>query len=127
MYRVRVEAQFCAAHKIIGHQDKCSKLHGHNWNVEVIVSNDKLNKSGMIIDFDELKEWTKKVIEPLDHQNLNELKPFSNSSPTAEAIAQYLYLELQKLLSQVKLEEVKVWETPTCWASYSRQDFYGGE
>jgi 6-pyruvoyltetrahydropterin/6-carboxytetrahydropterin synthase len=120
MYFARIEAEFCAAHKIIAQQGKCSRLHGHNWTVEVIVSNDKLDKLGMVMDFYKLEELTQKVIEPLDHQNLNELKPFLNSSPTAEVIAEYIYLELEKLLDNVNLEEVKVWETPTVWASYSK-------
>lgn len=119
MYQARVEAEFCAAHKIIGQQGKCARLHGHNWKIEVVVGNNKLNKLGMVIDFDELEELTKKVIEPLDHQNLNELKPFLNSNPTAEVIAEYLYLELEKLIDKLNLQEVRVWETPTTWASYS--------
>ncbi|MEW6097110.1 MAG: 6-carboxytetrahydropterin synthase QueD [bacterium] len=120
MYLARVENEFCAAHKIIGQEGKCARPHGHNWKVEVIVSNDKLDRLGMVIDFDELEELTKKVIEPLDHQDLNELKLFLNSNPTAEVIAEYIYIELEKLLDKCKLKEIKVWETPTTWASYSK-------
>jgi 6-pyruvoyltetrahydropterin/6-carboxytetrahydropterin synthase len=120
VYQARIEAEFCAAHKIIAQQSKCSRLHGHNWKIEVIVSNDKLDKLGMVIDFYKLEEVTKKVIATLDHQNLNELKPFLNSNPTAEIIAEYIYLQLEKLLDNVNLKEVKVWETPNVWASYSK-------
>lgn len=120
MYQIRVEVEFSAAHKIIGQQDKCARPHGHNWKVEVMVNHDKLNELRMVIDFEELEGLTKKVIEPLDHRDLNELKPFLNSNPTAEAIAEYIYLGLEKLLDKVRLEEVKVWETPTTWASYKR-------
>lgn len=125
MYQVRIETEFCAAHRIIGQGDKCSRLHGHNWKIEVVAGHDKLDESGMVIDFHQLEDLTKKVVEPLDHQNLNELIPFLNSNPTAEKIAEYIYNEasllgLEKLLPGVKLEQVKVWETPTTWASYSK-------
>lgn len=120
MYQVRIEAEFCAAHRIKDKQNKCARPHGHNWKVEVIVSNNKLDELGMVIDFNELEELTKKVIAPLDHQDLNELKPFLNLNPTAEIIAEYLYIELEKLLNNVKIEEVRVWETSTVWASYSK-------
>jgi len=120
MYQVRIETNFCAAHKIIGDQGKCARPHGHNWKVEVIVSNEELDKLGMVIDFDKLEKLSKNVIEPLDHRDLNELKLFLNSNPTAEVIAKYIYLELEKLIDNGKLEEVRVWETPTTWASYSK-------
>jgi len=120
VYQVRVEAEFCAAHKISGQEDKCARLHGHNWKVEVIVSQERLDNLGMIIDFEELEILTKKVIAPLDHRDLNELELFLNSNPTAEVIAEYIYLELEKLLNKIKLEEVRVWETPTVWALYRK-------
>ncbi|MDI6736248.1 MAG: 6-carboxytetrahydropterin synthase QueD [bacterium] len=125
MYQVRIETEFCAAHRIMKQGSKCSRLHGHNWKIEVVASHDKLDESGMVIDFHKLEDLTKKVVEPLDHQNLNELAPFSNSNPTAEKIAEYIYyqaslLGLEKLLPAIKLEKVTVWETPTTWASYSK-------
>ncbi len=120
MYQVRIETEFCAAHRIIKQGSKCSRLHGHNWKIEVVASHNKLDESGMVIDFHELEDLTKKVVEPLDHQNLNELTPFLNSNPTAEKIAEYVYLGLEKMLAGIKLEEVKVWETPTTWASYKK-------
>jgi len=125
VYQVRIETQFCSAHKIIGQGDKCARLHGHNWKIEVVVSQERLNKLGMVMDFEELEILSKKVIESLDHQNLNELAPFLNSNPTAEVIAEYIYLELEKLLDKVKLEEVRVWETPAVWASYRKSSKKG--
>lgn len=124
MFDLSITADFEAAHYIPHYPGKCSRLHGHNWRIEVGVCGDTLNKLGMLIDFHDLRAEVKKVSEKLDHYYLNEIEPFSAISPTAENIAKYIYDELNSLpqiTDYCKVRFVKVWESPNSAVSYSQE------
>lgn len=116
MYRLRIESHFDAAHKLVGYQGKCSKLHGHRWKVEVFVIGEKLDKVGILVDFKTLKKCLCQITEKLDHCYLNDFKDIGN--PTSENISRYIYRNLQDLPKSVRLEKVRVWETPGSWCEY---------
>jgi len=88
-------------------------MHGHNWKVEVEVCGNKLDNIGMIIDFKEIRNTTKSVVDQLDHRFLNDLDPFKEINPTAENIAQYIYTELSDVMNdkQIEVKSIKLWET----------------
>lgn len=121
MFELTISVEFEAAHFIRKYPGKCSRLHGHNWQVEVTVIGKKLNHLGMLIDFRELKEEVNKVILDLDHYYLNEIEPFCEINPTAENIAKYIYERLSAnpvLSSDIKIHLVKVWESPKSAVAY---------
>ena len=121
MYEVMVEEEFCAAHAMRNYSGKCEYLHGHNWKIEVYARGEKLDGAGMLVDFKLLKEATRKVMEYLDHKNLNEITPFdSDTNPSSEEIAAFI---LNKVAAEVDNERaqvfrVRVWETPSNAATY---------
>ncbi|MFC1807559.1 6-carboxytetrahydropterin synthase QueD [Candidatus Omnitrophota bacterium] len=119
-YNVRVESYFSAAHNLRGYQGKCENVHGHNWKVEVKISSDILDKTGMVIDFTDVKAMLAKITSKLDHKQLNKLSYFKKKNPTSENIAEFIYGEFKKNLKQKrhKLESVSVWETPTSCATF---------
>lgn len=123
MYRIKILSNFSASHFLRGYQGKCENLHGHNWKVEVSVSSQDLNSCGMVMDFGELKEFTVKILEELDHKHLNELSYFAKINPSSENIACHIFNKLQAELKgkNCKLEEVSVWETDTSRASYKEK------
>src|SRR4029079_13876216 len=85
MYEVMIEEEFSAAHALRGYKGKCENLHGHNYKVQVYVRGAQLDHIGMLVDFTQLKAVTRDLIRSLDHQHLNELKPFDNEiNPSAE-------------------------------------------
>jgi 6-pyruvoyltetrahydropterin/6-carboxytetrahydropterin synthase len=88
-------------------------MHGHNWKVEVEVCGNKLDNIGMVIDFKEIRNTTKGVVDQLDHRFLNDLDPFKKINPTAENIAQYIYTELSDVMNdkQIEVKSIKLWET----------------
>ena len=88
-------------------------MHGHNWKVEVEVCGNKLDNIGMVIDFKEIRNTTKSVVDQLDHRFLNDLDPFKKINPTAENIAQYIYKELSEIMNekQIEVKSIKLWET----------------
>jgi len=116
MYKLRIESHFDAAHKLVGYEGKCSQVHGHRWKVEVFVSGDKLDGIGILVDFDVLKQKIEKTVERLDHSFLNDSKEIGN--PTSENISKYIFENLKGLPNSVKLEKVRVWESPESWCEY---------
>ena len=96
-------------------------MHGHNWKVEVYVRGEQLDQVGMLVDFRELKAATRRVMKYLDHQNLNELKPFDvEMNPSSEHLAGFILHKVAEQVSdpRVRVYKVRVWETPSTCASY---------
>ena len=125
MYELNVELSFSAAHCLVGHPGPCANLHGHNYRVVVVVGGERLNEQGMLIDFGDLKEMCARVVDPLDHTMLNELDDFAGKNPTAEALAQHIYQQVEECLSEseedrVRLVEVTVYESERSYATYRR-------
>jgi len=112
--------EFNAAHRLRDYRGKCEDLHGHNWTVEATLAAEKLNNTGMVVDFTEVKKELAGLLEKLDHKFLNDLEPFKEVNPTSENIARWLYQGLQRKFSgdKIKLVRVTIWETATSQASY---------
>jgi 6-pyruvoyltetrahydropterin/6-carboxytetrahydropterin synthase len=123
MFVLKIVTDFASAHSLRNYPGDCARLHGHNWQVEVSVCSEVLDDNGIAIDFREIKKQTKLVIKRLDHQYLNEIKPFDVLNPTAENIAKYFFEEVGLLINSenVKVKEVLLWETPRSAVTYSEQ------
>jgi len=129
MYELTVRTRFAAAHFLLNYEGPCAQLHGHTWQVEVVFKGHELDRKGMLVDFKELKSGVKEVIEELDHQNLNTLEPFkqnSESNPTAENLARYIFNRLKtkfnNSLQGAKIAAVRVGESPEASAAYREDD-----
>lgn len=120
MYELTVKDEFAASHSLRGYEGKCKNLHGHTWHVDVIVRGKKVNKVGMLIDFKEIKNDLKKVMETLDHAHLNDLAHFKKVNPTSENIAKYIFDHLAQKLRGIKVRKVTVWESEKSGASYEK-------
>jgi 6-pyruvoyltetrahydropterin/6-carboxytetrahydropterin synthase len=124
MYEVTVEDTFAAGHYLRNYKGKCENPHGHNYKVRVTLRGAELDKAGLLLDFKDLKEVMKHVIDRLDHQMLNDIEPFKVLNPSAENIAKYFYDaakgRLQVVTSgRVDVKDVTIWETDTTTARYS--------
>ncbi len=120
-YRMKIVTDFAAAHLLRGYPGICSRLHGHNWKVEVDVLATQLDDIGMGMDFRDIKTATKDIIGTMDHRNLNDLPPFDDINPTAENIAAHLYQKLSNELNdeRVKVDAVTLWETDRACVTYT--------
>jgi len=119
MFELTVEDSFAAAHNLRGYQGDCEHLHGHNWRVEVRVTAAELDELGMVMDFRELKEHLAETLTALDHNYLNEVKPFDTVNPTTENICRYIAGQLcEKLPRRISIRRVSCWESDRCSASY---------
>jgi 6-pyruvoyltetrahydropterin/6-carboxytetrahydropterin synthase len=122
MFELTTIVDFEAAHRLADYPGKCSRLHGHNWRVEVTVAGRELDGLGMLIDFRVLNQAVTRVIDTLDHYYLNEIEPFRTVNPTAENIAAYVYRELAgRLPAGVAVKATKVWESPHSAAVYREE------
>lgn len=121
MFALKIVTDFASAHSLRDYPGDCSRLHGHNWQVEVVVESEVLDEVGIAIDFREIKKQTKLVIKRLDHQYLNDIKPFDELNPTAENIAKYFFDEVGELINNkhVRVQQVTIWETPRACVTYS--------
>lgn len=115
---------FDAAHYLPGHDGKCQNLHGHTYKLEVTVGRDSLieggSSDGMVMDFGTLKPIVNKlIVDPLDHQCLNELLPYR---PTAENMVNHFFDVLEPVLEGfgVQLVRLRLWETPDSYAEVSQ-------
>ena len=125
MYQLSVKSHFDAAHYIKDYPGKCSRMHGHRWEVEVVLEGRTLNSLNILADFGEVKKLLNNVLdEHFDHYLLNET--LEELHVTAEFLAKWLYEELRdymgKNLYGVRLVRVAVWESPDCCVKY-----YGGD
>ncbi|MDD5065586.1 MAG: 6-carboxytetrahydropterin synthase QueD [bacterium] len=124
MYELIIHDYFSSAHNLQGYKGKCENLHGHNWKVEVVIGCRKLNAIGMAVDFKILKKYLKSVLDLLDHKYLNEIPYFRKKNPSAENIAEFIYLRLQKPLKSIKnitLKKVITWEGQNSGASFYKK------
>lgn len=130
--------QFCAGHRVYGHENKCANLHGHNYVAYVTVGASGLDSVGRVIDFSCIKEkvggwidenWDHglllKASDPLAKQlydvpEYRDMKRFlMEANPTAENMAEQLFLVAAEVLpSEVSPVKVVLWETENCYAEY---------
>jgi 6-pyruvoyltetrahydropterin/6-carboxytetrahydropterin synthase len=76
-----------------------------------------------LLDFKDLKQVMRPVIDRLDHQMLNDLDPFTEINPSAENLARYFYDETNKQLAEmtggrVRVKDCTIYETDTTTATY---------
>jgi 6-pyruvoyltetrahydropterin/6-carboxytetrahydropterin synthase len=103
---LEVEFNFCCAHELPYYDGPCRHLHGHNYKLQVTVAGKPDPKSGMIIDFDELKVTVQKhAIDLVDHKNLNDFM----DNPTAEHLIVFLWDKLKARIPG--LYQLRLWET----------------
>jgi 6-pyruvoyltetrahydropterin/6-carboxytetrahydropterin synthase len=123
MFEISVKTHFSAAHRLVGYPGHCANPHGHNWEVEVFVRGRKLNKTGILVDFKQLKEEVRRILGEVDHSDLNKQKAFRKQNPSSENIARFLYTRLSAKIDDrtCKVFCVTVRETPESMAKYWKE------
>jgi 6-pyruvoyltetrahydropterin/6-carboxytetrahydropterin synthase len=123
MYRIgRTFSPISAAHQLpdLGPDHKCSRLHGHNYEVTVTVSAEGLYPSGFVVDFADLSPVGEYLRLEVDHRCLNDVL---SVPPTSENFARHVFdwcVDHLSLPDGIAVEGVRVSETPSTWAEYLR-------
>lgn len=141
--QITTRLEFDAGHRIPSHKSQCRNLHGHRYTLEItlsgdIISQDNISESGMVMDFSDVKRIAREsVVDVWDHaflvfkddlEVLNFLNSLPNhktvvfpSVPTAENMAAEAFKILKNQYTDtygnhLKLERVRLYETPNSWA-----------
>jgi 6-pyruvoyltetrahydropterin/6-carboxytetrahydropterin synthase len=147
--RITRRLEFDAGHRIPNHQSQCRHLHGHRYALEITLSGGVIDAAGrpddgMVMDFSAVKAIAKQhVVDVWDHAflvwrgdhavtgflaSLPEHKTVVlDAVPTAENLARIAFAMLDPLYSDsygnhLRLERIRLYETPNCWADASRDD-----
>ena len=120
MFHIFIKNHFSAGNNLRDYTGNCERHHGHKWKVEVTVKAESLDNLGMGIDFRAVKEAVNKVLDTLDHHDLNEHAGFQSINPSSENIAVYIFNNLQKDLTSDRYEvhSVTVCETDNTGVTY---------
>ena len=123
MYEVTVEAGFSSGHYLRNYRGKCENPHGHNYKVFVTLCGAELDEAGLLLDFKLLKQVMRPLVDYLDHQMINDLKPFDEINPSAENLAKYFFdntaVQLDEMThGRVKVKDCTLYETDTSFARY---------
>lgn len=141
--QITTRLEFDAGHRIPCHKSQCRNLHGHRYAIEITLSGDIIHQenaseNGMVMDFSDVKKIAREhVVDVWDHaflvykddfEVLNFLNSLPNhktvvfsSVPTAENMAAIAFEILNHQYkdvygNQLKLERVRLYETPNSWA-----------
>lgn len=132
MFRVTREIDFCYGHRLLNYEGKCRHLHGHNGRVLITVESAAFDRRGMVLDFGDIKQVIQRRIDDhLDHrmilcrddpvakvlQEMGEPLFLMDENPTAENIARRI--ARHGVEQGLPVVEVRLWETPNCYATYS--------
>ncbi len=132
MYLVTKRIEFCYGHRLLEYDGICKHPHGHNAVAEIEVRTDNLDSRNMVADFSDIKRLVKGWVDrELDHKMILRqddplVKPLEalgepvyllESNPTVERIARLLFDQGRAL--GLDIVTVRVWETPSSFASYS--------
>jgi 6-pyruvoyltetrahydropterin/6-carboxytetrahydropterin synthase len=121
MFSVSVETHFWASHQLTLADGSKEPLHHHNWAVTAKVSSDKLDNTGLVMDFGQLKAMVNEITAGFDNVGLDSIDYFKRNKPSAENVAKYIFDKLEpKLPVGVKLRSIKVIEEPGCSAKFSK-------
>ena len=97
-----------------------SKVHGHNYTLEVMVTAEVNKDTGFIVDLGHLKEVVNNnVINILDHTQFEkEVKWFKDKQPSSENLAVFIWSQIEPFLNDVTLHRIRLHETPTIFTDY---------
>ena len=123
-YELKVVTEFASAHTLRDYPGACSRMHGHNWKVELEAVATRLDDVGMGVDFKAMKKAANEVGDQLDHRYLNDLEPFKSVNPTAENIAAYMFRQISERLNSdtIKVTAVTLWETERACVRYTEEN-----
>jgi len=113
---LRKTFQFEAAHRLprLPRGHKCRRLHGHSFQVEIVVAGPVDPKLGWVMDYADISAAFKPLWQRLDHRYLNDIPGLEN--PTSELLAAWLWRRLKPRLPC--LREIVVAETCTARCVY---------
>jgi 6-pyruvoyltetrahydropterin/6-carboxytetrahydropterin synthase len=101
--------KFDSAHKLENYKGACENLHGHTYTLVVSCSGEVDEKTGMIVDFNEIKKIVdEKILNKIDHSYLNDII----KNPTCENVLLWIKQQIESE-QKLKLKKLVLYETET--------------
>ncbi len=116
MFTIEKEFHFCASHYLRDDDSACSRMHGHNYIVVLVLRSEYLDDIGFVRPFRDLDRFKQILDEKFDHRTLNDIPPFDETNPTTEMLACVLFHVARKMFPE--LVKLRVSETPKTWVEY---------
>ena len=130
---------FEAAHALMGYNGPCKNIHGHSYKLWVTISGEVDTKTGMILDFNDLKKVVyETIISRFDHSlMLNIADKMVNAqtgtlaenllvlpfNPSSENLIIHFSELLKKALPQhIQLHGLKLYETDSSFTEWFSRD-----
>jgi 6-pyruvoyltetrahydropterin/6-carboxytetrahydropterin synthase len=140
--------EFDAGHRIPDHRSQCRNLHGHRYVLEITLRGDLVDTEGasdrgMVMDFADVKalamehlvsKWDHaflvyardEVVRSFLEQMADHKTVVIDRIPTVENLAAIAFDLLANVYDahygvNLRLERVRLYETPNCWADVERQ------
>mgnify|MGYP001439135084 CR=1 FL=1 len=97
-----------------------SKVHGHNYTLEVMVTGKIDKETGFIVDLGDLKDIVQKyVLDILDHSQFDiEVDWFKDRQPSSENLVKFIWSQVEPRLKNAILHRIRLHETPTIFTDY---------
>ena len=119
MYTISVTTAFRAGHQL-KLSDVAEPYHIHDWIVEAAVSGEALDENELLFDFNKLKKILDEIVSQFNDQALEDFECFKNMNTSAENVAKYIFVSIQKQLpNRISPLYVEVTEMAGCKARYS--------
>ncbi len=121
IYEASVETTFRADHALNLGGGKLEVSHEHDWAVTATFrSRNLLEQMAVVIDFELVIAALRKILEPLEDTDLNEMDFFAGGHSSTERVAEYLADRLMDELGAPgkTLYCVTVTEAPGCKAGF---------
>jgi len=108
---------FDSAHSLpnVPEGHKCKRVHGHTYRLKVFVEGPLEENLDWVMDFTDIKDIVKPVVNQLDHYYMNDITGLEN--PTCENIAKWIWTKIQPRLPG--LSYIELHETPTTGVIYN--------
>jgi len=144
MLTVTKEYSFDCSHQLLNHDGLCKNIHGHTYKLFVTLTGPVVEsitahpKEGMIIDFKNLKSIVEEaILSKYDHafiacgdepilkyiQELGYKNKVIGCRTTCENMSRIMFKDINEALPVgMKVTEIKLYETPTSFATYTEED-----
>jgi len=95
-------------------------LHGATYVVDAEFKTARVDQNNIVIDIDIASKTLKKVLQPLNYQNLDDLEIFKGKLTTTEFLANHIHQEIAKVVKANFSGNLKITlgESHVAWASY---------
>jgi 6-pyruvoyltetrahydropterin/6-carboxytetrahydropterin synthase len=109
LYTIAKKFTFSASHQLrfLPADHPCSRLHGHNYTVEIELASKSLDEVGFVVDYRALDQFKKWLDDTFDHKHINDVVGFN---PTAENLARAFHGTAASMFGPV-VTAVRVQET----------------